>query len=81
MWARMGDNCGPRLPGENHQFSAFLSVCTRFQLKNAVKHIKITWKAIVLFVHEIVGTNTMKTLIYPENYCFPCYFYVFNRVF
>jgi hypothetical protein len=52
MWACMADNRGPRLAGENHQFSAFMSVYTRFQLKNAVKHIKITWKVIVLFIRE-----------------------------
>ena len=52
MWARMADSFCPRLAGENHQFSAFLSVYTRFHLKNAVKHIKITWKVIVVFVRE-----------------------------
>ena len=52
MWAPMADNRGPRLVGENHQFSAFLSVYTRFHLKNAVKHIKITWKVIVFEINQ-----------------------------
>ena len=52
MWARMADSFCPRLAGENHQFSAFLSVYTRFHLKNAVKHIKITRKVIVFGINQ-----------------------------